>query len=293
MRKLILVLVFLILAVPVAARTGAKNSQPTPISASERLDEILLKDGSILTGHILAEDTIQVVIEIEGIGRLEVPRDRIKDILRAGSRLGARIDPDRNSILLTPTAETLPKGSQYFRSFELLFLNYGVAVTDNLNLSMACFFPVSPNWNFLALGAKWRVLDRGEELLGLAVTGSYLIAPNDQTFSTLGMVLGVGDAHRSLNMAIDYGVDEDGESGERIMLGGDWQFSRKMKLITEWGSSAMIFSGGDDDFDGFLTFGFRIFGDDMAFTLGAFRPLIEGDMDGFFGLPMVMFSAHW
>ncbi len=158
---------------------------------------------------------------------------------------------------------------------------------------MACFFPVSTSWNFLALGAKWRVLDRAENSLGLAVTGSFLIAPDDQTFSTLGMVLGIGDARRSLNLAVDYGVDEDGDSGERIMLGGDWQFSRKMKFIAEWGNSALIFSGGDDDFNGFATFGFRIFGDDMAFTLGALRPLVDEDMDSFFGLPMIMFSAHW
>ncbi len=293
MWKWILVLAFLILAAPVAARTGAKNSQPTPMSASERLDEILLKDGSILTGHILAEDSTEVVIEVEGIGRLEVPRDRIKDILRAGSRLGVRVDPDRNSILLTPTTETLPKGSHYFRSFELLFLNYGVGVTDNFNLSVASFFPVSTSWNFLILGAKWQVLDREDELLGLAATGSYFITPDDQPISTIGMVLGIGDARRSLNLAIDYGVDSDGNSGERIMLGGDWQFTRKMKAIVEWGNSSLLVRGGDDDFNGFITFGFRIFGEDMAFTMGAFRPLTADDMDSFIGLPMIMFSAHW
>jgi hypothetical protein len=293
-KQLILILAILCLALPAAARTGASNSLTQEEAILGEVDEILLRDGTVLSGTIVEEDDGKVVIDTESLGRITVERSRIKEIVRKGASHGLRVDPDRNSILLTPTCETLPKGDHYFRSFELLFLNYGYAITDDLNLSLAAFFPVSTEWNFLATGVKWRLLDRKHHTFGLAMTASHLIAPDDQRFTTIGCVGGFGNARRSLNVAFDYGYDEDGDGGQRLMVGGDVQISRKLKLFAEWMDTALIFEAGDDDdeFNGFINLGFRIFGESMAFTLGAFRPLsVEGG--GFVGVPMMMFSAHW
>lgn len=295
MRTMLLCLALLALAMPAAARTGAKNSQPQPAPDLDSHDEILLKDDSIITGHILSEDENRIVIETAGLGRLTIDRARIKDIRRAGSMLGVRVDPDRNSIMLMPTPATLPKGDHYFRSFELFFMNYGYGIIDDLNLSLAFLFPLTTEWNFLATGLKWQIMDREEAGLGLALNGSYLMAPDEQSYRTFGGVIGIGDARRSLNLAVDYGVDENDDGGERVFVGGDFQLSRKIKIFAEWASSGLVMEVGDDDddFNGFINLGFRLFGDSMAFSMGAFRPLINEDGGSFVALPLIMFSAHW
>ncbi len=207
---------------------------------------------------------------------------------------GVEVDPDRNSILLMPTPATIGKGEVYFRSFELFVLNGGYGITDKLDLSVAGLFPISADWNFIALGLKYRLVDREVHGFGLALTGSHIIAPDEQRISTFGGVAGIGNSRRSLNLAIDHGVDEDGDGGERVMLGGDLQLTKRSKVFLEWADSQLVFSGGgDDDFNGFLTLGFRLFGESMAFTLGGLRPLIAEDTGSFIALPLVMFSAHW
>lgn len=155
-------------------------------------------------------------------------------------------------------------------------------------------FPVTTELNFIYPGLKWRLLKREESGFGLAVTGGYLIAPYDQTLATFGAVAGVGNARRSLNLALDYAVNQDGDGGERIFVSGDIQISRRIKLFGEWGTMAELLSNDENDvFNGVINVGFRIFGEHTAFSLGVLRPLIEGDDSSFVGVPMMMFSAHW
>jgi len=281
-KKLMMILMVLVLALPALAL------------AKSDVDEILLKDGNVVTGRIVSETDDEIVLETESLGRITLERARIERITRAGEKRAGLIDPDHNSILLTPTPETLPKGSHYFRSYELLILHYGYGITDDLNFSAAAMFPITTEWNFIYPGLKWRILDRAEQGFGLAVTGGYLIAPYDQTLTTFGVVAGVGNERRCLNFALDYAMNQDGDGGERIFLGGDMQISRRIKLFAEWGTMAKLLSNDEDDaFNGLLNFGFRVFGEHMAFSLGVLRPLIDSDDSSFVGIPMMMFSAHW
>ncbi len=292
MRIALALLLLTWLALPAAARSGMANSLKQGDRAEKSHDEILLEDGTLLAGHIVAENDSIVTLETPSLGRVEVQRSQIQAIHRAGERFGVLQDPDCNSILLVPTPATVGRGSGYFRSFELLILNAGFGITDRLDLSVGTLFPISGEWNFIALGAKFAAVDRRTQPFGLALTGSHIIAPDEQRFSTLGGVIGIGDARRSLNLALDYGVDEDGEHGTRLLLGGDLQTNRRGKVFVEWANSELVFTGGEDDdeFNGFLTFGFRLFGDNMAFTLGGIRPL--ADTGSFIVFPLIMFSAH-
>jgi hypothetical protein len=292
MRIALALLLLTWLALPAAARSGMANSLKQGDRAEKSHDEILLADGTLLAGHIVAENDSVVILETPSLGSVNVERSQIQAIHRAGERFGVLRDPDDNSILLVPTPATVGRGSGYFRSFELLILNAGFGITDRLDLSLGTLFPISGEWNFLALGVKLALIDRERQPLGLALTGSHLIAPDEQRFSTVGGVVGIGNARRSLNLALDYGVDEDGEHGTRVMLGGDLQTNRRSKVFAEWANSELVFTGGDDDddFNGFITFGIRLFSENMAFTLGGFRPL--ADTGSFIVLPLIMFSAH-
>lgn len=96
---------------------------PALALAKSDVDEIVLEDGSVVTGRIVSETEDAVVVETESLGRVTLERSRIKAIHRAGEKRAGPTDPDHNSILLTPTPETMPKGSHYFRSYELLILH--------------------------------------------------------------------------------------------------------------------------------------------------------------------------
>lgn len=297
MRSVLFLLLMIALAAPAAARVGVTD-RGSSIERAPLLDEILLQDGTVLSGHIVAETDSSITIETTSLGRLEVPRAQIQRLAKAGIRYGVADDPDCNSILLTPTPATVGKGDGYFRDFELLILNGGYGITENLDLSLATLFPIGGDWYFIAVGLKAELIDRETHDIGLAVTGSHLIAPDAQRFSSLGAVVGIGDRRRSLSFAADRGFDENGDAATRFMVGGDLQISRRTKVFAEWASSELAFTfGGDDDgededeFDGFMTLGVRFFGERMAFTLGGFRP-ISADTGNLLFLPLAMFSVH-
>jgi hypothetical protein len=255
-----------------------------------------LTDRTVLPGRIVEETDDSVVLDHASLGRLEVARETIERIeyiagAEAGERRHWNTDPSRNSILLTPTPATLPKGTGYFRSIELLLINFGYAPTDFLNLAVGTMFPIAEELFGIMLGAKLSVLDREEYPVGLALTGSYTYfdeLQNDALW-TAGGVLGIGSSRQSLNVSV--GGSFSGNNTDMIvMVGGDFQASARTKIIAEFGNTgAALFD--DDDFNGLMNIGLRFFGENMSFTLTGFRPL--EDSGGLILFPLAVFSINW
>lgn len=262
------------------------ETPPTP----EAPDEILLKDGNLVTGRILEERDDVVIIMSDSLGRLEIPRDQIVNMGRTGGRTGAIADPDYNSLMFVPTPATLAKGDHYFRDFELFFLNFGGSLSDEVDISVGTLFPVSSSAGMLSLGGKVRLVDRAVSPIGLALTGSYTILGDDVKFGAFGFVAGVGDRRSSLNLAINRTFDDDGDTETVILAGADGQLTRRSKVFVEYMSSASMIE--NDDLDGFINVGFRLFGQSHSFSLSGFRPLTN-DADGFIAFPMLVYSNHW
>lgn len=266
--------------------TGKIAEVPVPNS-----DELELKDGTVLVGQILEETDDLVIIDTEILGRLEISRDQIKILRRAGKSDGRLIDPDQNSLMFCPTPATLPKGTGYFRSFELFFLNLGFSATDDLDFSVGTLFPVTTDVLMLSGGFKWRVLDRDEGPLGLALVGNYTKLENSH-FGGVGAVLGIGDARKSLNFSVNQTFDDSDNQNTIFFVGADIQGGGNSKLFVEYFNSSAIFNDEDDDIAGFINIGIRLFGEKHSFSISGFRPL-EADSDSFIAFPMVMFSQHW
>lgn len=265
----------------------ALGDEPNP-------DRITMKDGSVLVGVIVAEDDETITIESESLGQMVVRTSAIQHVFRADRPFeldGAPLDPDYNSILLVPTPETLPKGAGYFRDFELFFLNFGLGVTDDLDISFATLFPVSSELIMFGAGAKLRLLSREEFPVGVAAVAN-VTRFDDRSFGTAGGVLGVGDRRRSLNFSAQrtFG-DEATDPAWMLLAGADLQFSERTKFIVEYATNTQ-FIDDDEDFDGIFNIGLRFFGDGMSFTLTGFRPL-GTDGDGLVLFPLAMFSMHW
>lgn len=163
MTRIAIAVVALLLAAVAVASPEEFGVAPAPEPAVP--DEVLLTDGTVLTGRIVEMNDDVVVIVTESLGRMEIPRDRVVRTARAGDDAGVRMDPDRNTLMFCPTPETLPKGSHYFRDFELFFLNFGTAVSDDLDgflnigfrlfgdthsFSLAGFRPLADSGSFIA-----------------------------------------------------------------------------------------------------------------------------------------------
>lgn len=254
-------------------------------------DEILLKDGNVLRGNIVEEREDVVVFESESIGRLEIPRANIKRLARRNATSGVFADPDQNTIMFCPTPATLPKGDAYFRDFELFILNFGAGLTDALDVSVGTLFPISSDVLMLSVGAKVRLVDRDAGGFGLALTGSYTRLEEIQ-FGSLGGVAGIGNARRSLNLALNYAFNNDGDNETYVLIGGDVQTGRSSKFIAEYFNASQLLDDETDDLHGFINLGVRFFGENHSFSLTGFRPLVD-DSGSFIAFPMVMYSRHF
>jgi len=285
----LLLLLALLCGGPASAQEFGERIAPT--AAPDQPDEILLKDGSLLLGRIVEESADLIVIETASLGRLEIPRANIERLARRDATAGVFADPDQNTIMFCPTPATLPKGDAYFRDFELFLLNFGFGVTDALNLSFGTLFPVSSEVFMLSLGAKFRLVDRESAGIGLALTGSYTLL-EETRFGAFGGVAGIGNRRNSLNLAVNYTYDEDGETDTAFIAGGDAQIGRRTKIFAEYFSSSTLFEDEEDDLSGFINIGFRFFGERHSFSLSGFRPLGE-DLDSFLAFPMIMYSQHF
>ncbi len=278
------------LTLTTAAFAAPPGQNDTPYTESVLMDEILLTDGIILTGHIIEEFEDYVVFETETLGRMEILRENIERIAHSGERSGVMTDPDYNSLMFCPTPATLAKGDSYFRDFELFFLNFGTGVTDAFDLSFGTLFPLSSDVIMLSIGGKLRLTDRETQGLGLALTGSYTRL-EEVSFSAVGMVAGIGNKHSSLNLLINRTRDDDDDTETVYIIGGDTQLTRRSKFFAEFMSSSALFAD-EDDIEGFINIGVRMFGESHSFSLGGFRPL-DTNSDSFIAFPMVMYSNHW
>lgn len=287
MTRILLLISMLVLAAGAVA-SPSEFSVTTP--EVQHLDEVLLKDGTMLSGHVIEIRDDVIIFDSGSLGIIEIPQESIVRIARATDRSGVLTDPDFNSLMFCPTPATLAKGDAYFRDFELFFLNFGYAFSDDFNVSFGTLFPISADVIMLSLGGKLKLIDREEKPVGLALVGSYTLL-EDVHFGSLGVVAGIGDAHNSLNVTVNHTYDDDGDTENVFLIGTDAQLTRRSKFFLEYMSSSTLLEE-DDDLKGFINLGFRIFGDSHSFSLSGFRPLTD-DGGSFIAFPMLMYSNHW
>ncbi|HZL84718.1 MAG TPA: hypothetical protein VFD07_05000 [Candidatus Krumholzibacteria bacterium] len=282
------------LALPRLLHAQTSTWTPPAQEPEPALTILRLTDGSTIHGVLVEETETYVVIESRVLGRIRVARDHIAEILNEKMESAAEVmpfDPDYNSVHLAPTPETLEKGRGYFRSFELLILNFGAAPANNLNLSIGFLFPISTSAGLLSGGFKYRILSREKHFIGFAVGGSGTIY-NDGKMATLSAIVGIGDRRRSLNFSIHEAWIEDAEEESFFLVGGDAQFAGSAKFLVEYGNSTgNLFE--DEDINGFVNIGLRMFWDRTSFTLTGLRPLFGDDTGDFIALPVATFSRHW
>jgi hypothetical protein len=173
------------------------------------------------------------------------------------------------SLIVMPTAYTMPKGKQSFTDYELFLIQYAYGITDRTHISAGMVFPIVMDmFKTFTFGVKQNYY-RGR-LLQSAALVSYNPEVNG---GVLGNVVSVGNPKVSAHLAAFWVTDmETISKNYAIMLGGIATLSPRFAVISEVWTSNQIF---ESDLNGIFLIGVRFKGENVSWDIGGFRPIQE------------------
>ena len=283
----------------------AHGQQAPPAPAAQRLEgklrvpdsthaQILeLRDGSTLLGRIedVTADSVRfrTSFALVGLDR-GIIRD-VKLVRRPSTGPSGELwpaDPNATRLFFGPTGRTLEAGDGYFADTYLLFVNYFQGVTDRVTLGAGT--SILPTEDFIGDNVMYLMPKVGvvkSDLFNVSIGGLVAAVPEGEGVAGIGYAVGTaGTADASVTGGLGYGF-VDGEMADRplVMLGAVRRLSRRAAFVTE---NYMI-----PGMDGVLvSYGFRFFGERMAFDAAFWNVFGSGDSIPFLGIPYVAFTIH-
>lgn len=251
---------------------------------------LVLVDGTTIVGTIEREDEAEIAIRSTSGVLTTIPRDQVKSIQPLAGERFFRVDPNRTRLFFTPTARAVDKGSGYVAFYEIVVPFAAVGVGSGLTLAGGV--TINPGTARLAYAApKLTVLNR--RTLSAAVGAIGITALGDDDGATAGLLFAIGTfgpPHASVSAGVAFGV-VDGRVGENpgLMLGGEYQVSNNVKLLTE-----NYFFVGFEEAGALVSGGIRFFGDRLAADIGLVTlTSVLDDVDGFPFLPWLGFAYNF
>jgi hypothetical protein len=283
MRIYITVLVAMLCAVPGPASAQGAAAGPQAERAPARLQELVLRDGSRLYGRVEQETADDFVFRTHAGAVLTVVRSEVISLRTVEGAVVAgefwRADPNTSRLFFAPTGRAIPRGQVYLGMFQFLMPFVQVGVTDRFSVGggTPLLFGFGDDWERpFWVTPKMQVFNGSS---AQASVGLFHIFDTDGNGA--GIAYGVGtfgsrDASFTVGAGLAYAGTDEG--GGVLMLGGDRQFGRHMKFITE----NYVWKGGD----GIASGGVRFFGERLSADLALAVPI---GADGFFVFPVVNF----
>jgi hypothetical protein len=252
------------------------------------LVQITLVDGSKLVGTILEENEVKIVFQTRAGAEMDLKREFIAEIETITGEIHEgvfrRLDPNRTRLLFAPTARTIKGGSGYFSIYEVFLPMVAYGVTDYLTLSggLSLLPGIALDEQLLYFAPKIRLVH--SESIDLS-TGVLYMTVENKDFGIAYGVFTFGKSSLAGTIGLGWGFFEGDFSGTpAVMVGGEWQISGSVKLITE--------NWFPPDVDGgLISFGIRFFGASLAADLGLITTTeAEGD---FPFLPWIGFAYNF
>lgn len=189
------------------------------------------------------------------------------------------------SLMVMPTAYTMPKGAHTFTNYEIVIIQYAYGLTPYTHLSAGMLFPiVSEAFDTFTAGIKQNYFR--QDIVQSALWVSYNPKVKGGMF---GNVISVGNEKISGHGAAVWLYDFEGvSSAYGIMLGGIYSASQRIALISEFLTVSEFM---DEDPNGIITFGVRFKGQKMSWDIGGFRT--TADMGGVFMLPLLKATVQF
>jgi hypothetical protein len=258
------------------------------VDAQDRTGEtvrITTLDGSVLVGTIEQEDEEQIVLLVEGIGRVTVVRSNIRNL--------QVLDPDRirngdywfenpqgTRYFFAPNAIGLRKGAGYYQNAWIFFNNVNYGVSDNFSIGAGTIpvflFGVTalPIWVLPKLSIP--VSGDNIHLAAGALIGGVI----GEGSTGFGLVYGnatYGNRDKNLTVGLGYGYGGDEWSDTPLVnISGLYRTGKNFQWLAE-----IYFMPGIDG-SGFGIFGGRWAPEKFAVDFGLGRPL---STYSFIGIP--------
>ena len=197
-----------------------------------------------------------------------------------------------HELLVMPTAYTMPKGSAYFSSYELFFMNYNRAISDRTHIGIFSMFPVTTDFlETVTLGLKHNYF-RGNTAAS-SFWGS--VMPKSKVVLA-GNVVSIGEPRQALHLGmgvVDSWEEEDDSAVWLYLAGYNFPIGRRTDMIVEYSNFSLDFLDDDDlDFNGLITLGFRFRSQSISWMFGGFRPL-EDTGDEFLFFPYLKATLYF
>jgi hypothetical protein len=216
-----------------------------------------------------------------------------------GNRPGEPRFEDANSdrVILFSTAETHPKGTFFFSDYEIFLLQFGYALTDEIQIALSGVPPIVEDQPyFFDLSLKGNVLRTDEVRLALIGAGTAVLLPDTDPDSFYGVRANVVSqfcfeslCRSSFSLNVGTFLNSESNAVVPITLAGGLVLhaSSLVKFMVEPTYALGIGEGVEDQPEGFLlNYGIRLSGTHFGFDLAFLRPIGTGD-DGPFilGVP--------
>ena len=270
------------------------------ISFTKKIIE--LKSGERITCEIVSEDDNVLTVISDTFGEMKIKRSDIKTVTELDERTGFRYDdPNHNSLLFMPSAETNPKGTKYISSYELLYMNLGYAPVENLHFSTGFIFPIVPELltdGPFSFGFKYRTFGEPYKM-NMSIMGTYttILAEADFGLITYGTAFNYYFNPRStVNLymgALTTSKTGGTESAFSFALGFTRRTSESSKIIIEYMNGGIF-----DEFEskGVIIYGLRFYGERISADLAGvqFVDLItDSDSKSWIIIPLVSLTYHF
>jgi hypothetical protein len=275
----------LALATPCAAVGDAAEHGPQAAAADSpvfavpppgELQELVLRDGSVLYGRIESVGDDTLVFRTLGRATLTVSRADVAALRLARGRVrGTEFIPaDANAtrLFFGPTGRALPKGRVYVGVYEFLLPFVQVGLTDRVSIGAGTplFFGIDDGERPFWLTPKVQVF--GGERVQVSAGVFHVLDVGDDYFGVAYGVASFGDADHALTVGAgwsywprdEYADAEDRTGSAVVMVGGERRVTRRMKLLTE----NYVFNDG-----AILSGGVRFIGDRLSADLGLAVPI--------------------
>ena len=283
--------VALSLVVALLCISGREGKKADYEGLKSRKVQIVLKSGREITGFLVGQDSLRVMLRTQDGLKIEISRQDIGSIVEVKSEKYEFDDPNYSRLLFSPTGWPLRKGHGYFSDTYVFFPSVAYGLTDNLSLLGG--FSIFPGVSledqiyFLAPRIGTRFVN-GALSAGLL----WISAGEKHRFGMFYGVGSIGDRDRSLTAGVGFGYASK-ESGYEIsnpilLIGGNLRLSRHISLLTEnWIITESSFDIESEPF----SLALRFFGRRLSADLGVvfnYSILKEG-----FPIPWLSFAYHF
>lgn len=188
------------------------------------------------------------------------------------------------SLLILPTAYTMPKGGHTLTDYEIVILQYAYGLTDRTHLSIGMPFPVFVEaFEYSALGIKQNYLKYGD-LQSAAILTWMPKAEGLGLMNVISYGTPQASVHGHVGVVMSY---EEIADGAFLALGGLVNVSPRIALISE---IMTVTDALDEEGGQLFTVGVRFKGNKLSWDLGGFRPF-TGDSGELLLFPLVKMTV--